>query len=43
MMSDSCSGVDDVMDGVVVAALELADGDDHVEFPNAEAGERCCF
>src|ERR1035437_9019003 len=32
-------GVDGVLDSVIVAALELADGHDHVEFANAEAGQ----
>ena len=39
MMGDRGRRVDGVMDGLVVAALELADGDDHVQLARAETGE----
>ena len=42
-MSDVGDGVHGVLHGVVIAALELADGDDHIEFFCAETGESSSF
>ena len=43
MMSDVGYRVHRVLHGVVIAALELADGDDHVQFFCAETGESSSF
>ena len=40
VMGDGGDGVNGVMDGMVVAAFELADGNDHIQFAGAQAGER---
>ena len=40
MMGHAGRGVDGVVDGLVVAALELADGDDHVQLARAQTGQR---
>ena len=43
MMGHVGRGVDGVVHGVVVAALELADGDHHVQFARAQADKRGRF
>ena len=40
MMGDGGRGVDGVLDGLVVAALELADGDHHVQLARSQASQR---
>src|ERR1039458_7980827 len=39
VMGDGGDGVDSVVYGVMVAAFELADGDDHVQLARAQAGD----
>ena len=40
MMCNCDRGANRVQDGMVVAALELADGDNHIQLARAQAGER---
>ena len=39
MMGDGGDGVDGVVDGLVIAALELANGNDHIQLARAKTGE----
>jgi len=39
VMGDSGRGVDGVVDGLMVAAFKLADGEYHVDFARAQAGD----
>ena len=42
-MGDFCDGMNGVFDGVMIAALELADGKNHAELARAEPDERRGF
>ena len=40
MMGDGGGGVNGVVNGVMVAAFELANGDHHIQLADAETNER---